>query len=1094
MVHTDMEMRTRQGINYYSFLTRNGLGVTNTFFQHADIHKGTWQHPRSKLWHMIDLIIVRQRHLWRVRDTRVYRGVDCWSDHHFVCCRLDVEKPRKKKRKNKPKRRRANTGVLKERSNTSRKCWQHKHERKQEQQPHQKRRIIVGSGLDAVEVEIESEADRDVQREEVDESKDLWTQLQCNIDINRSEYANKQMSRVEREWAAIRDAMNTTIDKMVGYEKAKPPPDWWTDNKELLQSAIDEKKQAFLALQDAKRTHSPHIHIHTVRYRKAKTRVRLLVKQTKNEWWTAKGKELSQAHETQDWKTLFGFWKKLDSKRTVSRGTEIRDADGNMLTNEEEQRVRWAQHFQKVLNQNSKVQTDAVNAVTEREEQHWLADTPTIEEVTKAISLLTNNKAASTDEITAEVLKAGGPITAQAMHNLICIIWKDEVVPQEWIDAVLVPIPKKGDITKCDNWRGISILSVAGKVFTKLLDQRLAKFADSILSETQAGFRRGRGCIDMVFVTRQLAEKAREFRIPLFSVFFDLKKAYDTVNREGLWKLLAKYGMPSKTVRILQALYKDMKAVVEVSGSITDPFDVLNGLRQGCILSCNLFNLFFDAVVAEALKGYEGKVQLKWLPDRSLHYNRKKLRRTTQVIECRFADDMMGTALTPTDLQELIDRFAKAAERWGLTVSVPKTEVLIQPTPSDMNNRTTTSQPSQFTINNEPLTEVPSFRYLGSTMSNDANMDVEIKARIAKGCKVFNALKGSVMNSTGLSVAAKVHVFKGTVIPALLYGAETWTVKLHHENKLESFIADCLRVLFKQPRFTGRTTASLFKQANLPPVRIMLRKMRMRWLGHVARMDDERLPKQLLYADMDVGTTRAPGGQRKRWKDCVMTDLKSLNIDTHTWQNLAKDRQAWRAAVDKGLDENEKEIENRIVRNRNIRKQKEIKDAIVCPICSKQVTSERTLKSHIAQTHTDKAEERRQQRLKQKQQKQNNPQINLCPIKDCSKQITNIKGLKVHVHKVHNITTKEEKERLVLKFLQSSSSSSTASRTKAVPRTATTTPSHPIPPPPPTSQPLPSQISQNQPLRERTSSTNSSSVPNDYDRVHSLHSRLNRRR
>ena len=81
-----------------------------------------------------------------------------------------------------------------------------------------------------------------------------------------------------------------------------------------------------------------------------------------------------------------------------------------------------------------------------------------------------------------------------------------------------------------------------------------------MLSETQAGFRRGRGCIDMIFATRQLSEKALEQKERLLLVVFDLKKAYDTLNREALWQLLEKYGIPGKVVRLRKALYSNMQA------------------------------------------------------------------------------------------------------------------------------------------------------------------------------------------------------------------------------------------------------------------------------------------------------------------------------------------------------------------------------------------------------------------------------------------------------------------------------------------------------------------------------------------------------
>ena len=109
------------------------------------------------------------------------------------------------------------------------------------------------------------------------------------------------------------------------------------------------------------------------------------------------------------------------------------------------------------------------------------------------------------------------------------------------VEAVIVPLPKKGNLEICDNWRGISLLSVPGKVFGRIIADGVQKLAETMINETQCGFRKMRGCNDMVFVARQLQEKAREQQCSLNICFFDIKKAYDTVNRDILWPLLLKW-------------------------------------------------------------------------------------------------------------------------------------------------------------------------------------------------------------------------------------------------------------------------------------------------------------------------------------------------------------------------------------------------------------------------------------------------------------------------------------------------------------------------------------------------------------------------
>ena len=105
-------------------------------------------------------------------------------------------------------------------------------------------------------------------------------------------------------------------------------------------------------------------------------------------------------------------------------------------------------------------------------------------------------------------------------------------------DAELIPIPKKGDLSHCDNWRGIALLDVVGKVVGRLLQTCLQEFAEDVLPESQCGFRRNRSCTDHIFSTSQIIEKLYEHRSSGFLIFVDLKKAYDSVPREALWRCL----------------------------------------------------------------------------------------------------------------------------------------------------------------------------------------------------------------------------------------------------------------------------------------------------------------------------------------------------------------------------------------------------------------------------------------------------------------------------------------------------------------------------------------------------------------------------
>ena len=209
---------------------------------------------------------------------------------------------------------------------------------------------------------------------------------------------------------------------------------------------------------------------------------------------------------------------------------------------------------------------------------------------------LKNNKAASPDGIPAEILKYGGYSLLHRLHRLISTVWISGKVPQQWKDERIVTIYKrKGDKSDCDSSRGISLLSVAGKVLARVMLQRLlAQVAEIVLPESQCGFRRGRNITDMIFVARLLQEKCREQHRNLYLALIDLTKAFDTMNRDPLWTVLNKFGCPPHFLTILREFHYGMKARVIIGGQESDPFEVLAGVRQGCVLAPVILTFFWS--------------------------------------------------------------------------------------------------------------------------------------------------------------------------------------------------------------------------------------------------------------------------------------------------------------------------------------------------------------------------------------------------------------------------------------------------------------------------------------------------------------------
>ena len=140
------------------------------------------------------------------------------------------------------------------------------------------------------------------------------------------------------------------------------------------------------------------------------------------------------------------------------------------------------------------------------------------------------------------------------MTELFHTIWRKEAIPQEFKNASIIHLFKrKGNPQLCDNHRGICLLSIAGKVLARVLLNRLNEYFEqaALLPESHCGSRMDRGTIYMIFRARQLQEKCQEQNMDLYMTFADLTKAFNTVSREGLWKIIAEFGCPTKFIAMV---------------------------------------------------------------------------------------------------------------------------------------------------------------------------------------------------------------------------------------------------------------------------------------------------------------------------------------------------------------------------------------------------------------------------------------------------------------------------------------------------------------------------------------------------------------
>ena len=161
---------------------------------------------------------------------------------------------------------------------------------------------------------------------------------------------------------------------------------------------------------------------------------------------------------------------------------------------------------------------------------------PLVEELSMAIDSLASGKAPGNDGIPPDFIKHCKTTLLLSLHEVLCQCWQEGAVPRDTSDSKSITLCKnKGERNDCNNYRGISLLSIVGKVFARIILVHPQKLAERIYPESQCGFRAKRSTIDMIFSLRQLQEKCREQHMPLYIAFIDLNKAFDLVSRDSRW-------------------------------------------------------------------------------------------------------------------------------------------------------------------------------------------------------------------------------------------------------------------------------------------------------------------------------------------------------------------------------------------------------------------------------------------------------------------------------------------------------------------------------------------------------------------------------
>eukprot|EP00922_Rhytidocystis_sp_ex-Travisia-forbesii_P004094 GHVS01005958.1.p1 GENE.GHVS01005958.1~~GHVS01005958.1.p1 ORF type:complete len:414 (+),score=32.94 GHVS01005958.1:49-1290(+) len=341
-----------------------------------------------------------------------------------------------------------------------------------------------------------------------------------------------------------------------------------------------------------------------------------------------------------------------------------------------------------------------------------------------------------------------------------------------------------------------------------------------------------------------------------------------------------------------------------------------------------------------------------WQMKRPLQPLHRRSRKTHSfaVRSMEYADDINLVVADRQELSLAITDLDTRLQRGGMSINASLTcwVILIQ----QVNEA---SSPPPIYLSGTQLQEVEHFKYLGSIVARGGSLDEEIAQRTAAASRTFYAFARKVWHNRSLSLQTKIMFYKAAILPVLLYGAEAWNTMQRHTRRLETFHLKCMRRILGIKWQDKRSNLHVRGRTLELHIGTLVEAARLRWLGHVCRMDDGRLAKDLLFGELESGK-RARGGPKKRWKDCVLADLNTFGFGPR-WTVDATDRKGWRRAVGLGKEkaESSKAARDRIVAARRLAAQS-APSAFPCTQrgCHKVCLSNRGLQIHIKAKHQDR--------------------------------------------------------------------------------------------------------------------------------------------
>ena len=407
-------------------------------------------------------------------------------------------------------------------------------------------------------------------------------------------------------------------------------------------------------------------------------------KEAKESWLDLKCQNIERAH----YLNPSEIYKRIDEicyRKSQTTAGCIKAKTGELIMDKEKILDRWSEYISELYDDHRpEISFDEV-----------LWGEPIMEsEVKMAISKMKDGKALGPDGIAIEMIRALEELGINTLTHLLNDIYNTGNIPDEMKKSIFIALPKKAAATECENHRTISLMSHITKILLRIVMLRIRNKIKPEIAEEQCGFVEGKGTTNAINILRNIIERSLEHQKDLFLCFIDYTKAFDKVRHEKLLDILKQLDVDGKDIRIIGKMYWEQTAAVKIQNEISTYKPIKRGVRQGCVLSPDLFSIYSEMI----------RRNIVGLP---------VIKINGQLINnLRYADDTVLIAENEEDLKHLLDKIVEESGNMGLSLNSKKTEVM-----TISRNKNTPN--CNITIDGTRLKQVEKFLHLGTIITSD---------------------------------------------------------------------------------------------------------------------------------------------------------------------------------------------------------------------------------------------------------------------------------------------------------------------------------------------------------------------------------------